>query len=279
MIEDAAVIYRITRAGQKRIFYIDVGTLPPKQADEYVQKVMNNYRTKISYDTNNGTVRGTPHQVSMLEDYFLPRRDGSRGTEIGTLEGGTQIGQMDELLYFQRRLYESLGIPRARLDGDNGAIVLGGVGAEISRDEWKFNKLIGRLRKRFSMLFIELLKRQLILKNITTEEDWENIVSPNLKFIFASDTFMKQQRENDAKMATLAVIDAMEPYVGKYFSREEVQRDVLKRSDEEIEKVNKQIKKEIKAKIIIDPYKVESPDYMVDEPHKSISNQTSINKD
>lgn len=244
MLEDAAVIYRITRAPERRIFYVDVGSLPKKGAEEYMTSLINKYRTKLVYDGNTGKVKGNSHQVSMMEDYWLPRREGGRGTEITTLPAGENLNQIEDLRYFQKKLLESLNVPKSRLENE-ATISIGNRATEINRDEIKFNKFVQRLRRRFNALFIDLLRTQLILKGITTAEDWDDIILPLLQFEYASDTFVKEEQEAQIMEGRLAALDQADPYVGKYFSRRTVMKKILRMDDVEIDLEDAIIKKEV----------------------------------
>lgn len=244
MLEDAAVIYRITRAPERRIFYVDVGSLPKKGAEEYMTSLINKYRTKLVYDGNTGKVKGNSHQVSMMEDYWLPRREGGRGTEITTLPAGENLNQIEDLRYFQKKLLESLNVPKSRLENE-ATISIGNRATEINRDEIKFNKFVQRLRRRFNALFIDLLRTQLILKGITTAEDWDDIILPLLQFEYASDTFVKEEQEAQIMEGRLAALDQADPYVGKYFSRRTVMKKILRMDDTEIDLEDEIIKTEV----------------------------------
>lgn len=268
MLEDAVVVYRITRAPSRRIFYVDVGSLPPKQAEQYVQKIMNTYRNKLTYDPVSGSVKGTAHQVSMLEDYWLPRRDGSRGTQIDTLPDGEANNRLEDLKYFQKKLFKALNVPISRLEPDANIIFGGNGGGEMSRDEWKFSKFISRLRRRFSVLFSELLKRQLILKNITNESDWNELIKEKIRFEFAADGYMKEQSEAEQFHQRMAMVNEAQPFVGVYISKDYVQRKILRMSDEEIEHEAKQIKKEIKLGLISNPVPINAPEVEEAPPTK-----------
>jgi hypothetical protein len=244
MLEDAAVIYRITRAPERRIFYVDVGSLPKKGAEEYMTSLINKYRTKLVYDGKTGQVKGNSHQVSMMEDYWLPRREGGRGTEIDTLPAGENLNQIEDLRYFQKKLLESLNVPKSRLENE-ATISIGNRATEINRDELKFNKFIQRLRRRFNTLFLDLLRTQLILKGITTAEDWDNIILPLIKFNYASDTFVLEEQEAQIMEGRLMALDQADPYVGKYFSKETVMRKILRMQEDEIAAEKARIKAEI----------------------------------
>jgi hypothetical protein len=250
MIEDSLVIYRLSRSSEKRIFYIDIGGLPRNQAEQYMKDVMNRYRNKLIYDQSTGEVKDDRKYMAMMEDYWLPRRDGGKGTEVQTLPGGQNLGELSDLEYFQKKLYKSLGVPSTRLDAGGGFNL--GRSSEILRDELKFTRFVGRLRKRFSQMFIDMLKTQLILKNIVTPEDWEKL-SDHIQFDFLYDNHFSDLKKNEILNDKLAVIAAMEPYLGRYFSVEYVRKTVLGQSDTEMLDIDKQIKKEIKDGILPDP--------------------------
>ncbi len=250
MIEDSLVIYRLSRSSEKRIFYIDIGGLPRNQAEQYMKDVMNRYRNKLIYDQSTGEVKDDRKYMAMMEDYWLPRRDGNRGTEVQTLPGGQNLGELTDLEYFQKKLYKSLGVPSTRLDAGGGFNL--GRSSEILRDELKFTRFVGRLRKRFSQLFIDMLKTQLILKNIVTPEDWDKL-SDHIQFDFLYDNHFADLKKNEILNDKLAVISAMEPYLGRYFSVEYVRKTVLGQTDSEMLEIDGQIKKEIKKGILPDP--------------------------
>jgi len=213
---------------------------------------MNKYKSKMVYDPSSGKVNGNAHQISMNEDFWLPRREGSSGTQIDTLQGGQNLNDIDDILYFQRKLYKSLNVPQSRIEQDD-VVPLGGRGAEVTRDEWKFDKFVRRLRRRFSELFSEIMRRQLILKNITTQEDWDTLVAPFVQFKYASDSYMKAQQEAELLNDRLATLAAIDQYVGKYFSKDFVKRNVLNWTDEDIKDQAKKIKKELAAGEYPDP--------------------------
>lgn len=248
IMEDAMVIYRITRAPERRAFYVDTGSLPKKSAEEYLMGIMNRFKSKISYDATSGKVNTNAHQMTMMEDYWLPRREGGRGTEVSTLPGGQNLNDIDDVMYFMKKLYKSLKVPPSRIESE-GSILLGGRGAEVTRDEWKFDKFVQRLRRRFSGLFTEILGRHLVLKNITTEEDWKTI-KPNLKYIFTSDGYMKEQQELETFANRINILSSVDGFVGRYFSKETIERNVLRRSDVEIQDERKKIKEELKDGLI-----------------------------
>ena len=241
MIEDALVIYRISRAPERRIFYIDVGNLPKIKAEQYLKDVMSRYRNKVVYDGSTGEVKDDRNQMSMLEDFWLPRREGGRGTEITTLPAGANLGEMEDVQYFQEKLYKSLNIPISRLQSDSGFNM--GRSAEITRDEIKFTKFIQRLRKRFSLLFQDLLKTQCVLKGIMTAEDWEDI-KENIIFDFNDDNHFFELKDAELLEARINQLNSVTEYVGTYFSIEWVRKHVLKQTQEDIDMIDKQIEAE-----------------------------------
>ena len=250
MIEDSLVIYRLSRAPERRIFYIDVGNLPKIKAEQYLREVMNRYRNKLVYDANTGEVRDDRKMMSMLEDFWLPRREGGRGTEITTLPGGQNLGELADIEYFQKKLYRALGVPESRLASSSGFNL--GRSSEILRDEIKFTKFVGRMRKRFSGIFHDMLKTQLLLKNIVSMEDWD-VISEHIQYDYVYDNHFSELKENELMNERVATLTALEPYVGRYFSADYIRRNVLKQKDEEIIEIDKQIKKEIKDGVIPDP--------------------------
>ena len=250
MIEDSLVIYRLSRAPERRIFYIDVGNLPKVKAEQYLRDVMMRYRNKLVYDANTGEIRDDKKYMAMLEDFWLPRREGGRGTEISTLPGGQNLGEITDIEYFKKKLYRSLNVPPSRMDGEGGFNL--GRSSEILRDELKFTKFVGRLRKRFSNMFNDMLKTQLILKNIITPEDWE-IMSEHIQYDFLYDNHFSELKESELLNERLGSLQAAEPYIGKYFSQDYVRRKILRQTDEEILEQDRLIKKEIKDGIIPDP--------------------------
>jgi hypothetical protein len=238
MIEDAVVIYRIARAPERRIFYIDVGNLPKVKAEQYLKDVMNRYRNKLVYNASTGEIKDDRQQMSMLEDFWLPRREGGRGTEITTLPGGSNLGEIDDILYFQKKLYRSLNIPISRLETESGFNM--GRGAEITRDEVKFTKFVQKLRKKFNFLFNNILKTQLLLKGVVAEEDWLSI-KENLSYEYMKDGHYAEMRDMDLLRDRLEVLNTIEPYIGQYFSKKYVQKQVFRMSDIEIESMQKEI--------------------------------------
>jgi hypothetical protein len=250
MIEDSLVIYRLSRAPERRIFYIDVGNLPKVKAEQYLRDVMMRYRNKLVYDANTGEIRDDKKFMSMLEDFWLPRREGGRGTEISTLPGGQNLGEITDINYFQEKLYRSLNVPTTRIGGDSGFNL--GRSSEILRDEVKFSKFVARLRKRFSYMFHDMLRTQLILKNIITPEDWE-IMSEHIQYDFLYDNHFAELKDAELLNERLNMVQIAEPYVGKYFSQDYVRRKILRQTDIEIVEQDAIIKKEIKDGIIPDP--------------------------
>ena len=250
MIEDSLVIYRLSRAPERRIFYIDVGNLPKVKAEQYLRDVMMRYRNKLVYDASTGEIRDDRKYMSMLEDFWLPRREGGRGTEITTLPGGQNLGEITDIKYFQEKLYRSLNVPSSRIGGEGGFNL--GRSSEILRDEVKFSKFVGRLRKRFSNMFNDMLKTQLILKNIITPEDWE-IMSEHIQYDFLYDNHFAELKEAELLTERLNMVAQAEPYVGKYFSQDYIRRKVLRQTDEEIIEQDALIEKEIEDGVIPDP--------------------------
>jgi hypothetical protein len=254
MIEDSLVIYRLSRAPERRIFYIDVGNLPKVKAEQYLRDVMSRYRNKLVYDSKNGEVRDDRKFMSMLEDFWLPRREGGRGTEITTLPGGQNLGELSDIEYFQKKLYRSLGVPESRIAADGGFNL--GRSSEILRDELKFTKFVGRLRKRFANMFTDMLKTQLILKNIVSLEDWDKI-SDHIQYDFLYDNQFAELKESELMNERLGTLATIEPYIGKYYSVDYVRRKILRQTDEEIKEIDTQIEKEIKDGIIPDPNSID----------------------
>jgi hypothetical protein len=251
MIEDSLVIYRMSRAPERRIFYIDVGNLPKVKAEQYLKEVMSRYRNKLVYDASTGEVRDDRKFMSMMEDFWLPRREGGRGTEITTLPGGQNLGELSDIEYFQKKLYRSLGVPESRIAGSGDGFNLGR-SSEILRDELKFSKFVGRLRKRFANLFNDMLRTQLILKNIVTPEDW-NRMSDHIQYDFLYDNHFAELKESELLTNRLSTLTSMEAYIGKYFSTEYVRKKILRQTDEEIIEIDAQIDDEIEKGILPNP--------------------------
>ena len=250
MIEDSLVIYRLSRAPERRIFYIDVGNLPKIKAEQYLRDVMMRYRNKLVYDANTGEIRDDKKYMAMLEDFWLPRREGGRGTEISTLPGGQNLGEITDIEYFKKKLYRSLNVPPSRMDGEGGFNL--GRSSEILRDELKFTKFVSRLRKRFSRIFDDMLRTQLILKNIITPEDWETM-SEHIQYDFLYDNHFSELKETELFNERITVAAAAEPYVGRYYSQDYIRRRILRQTDMEIIEQDELMKKEIADGIIPDP--------------------------
>ena len=250
MIEDSLVIYRLSRAPERRIFYIDVGNLPKVKAEQYLRDVMMRYRNKLVYDANTGEIRDDKKYMAMLEDFWLPRREGGRGTEISTLPGGQNLGEITDIEYFKKKLYRSLNVPPSRMDGEGGFNL--GRSSEILRDELKFTKFVGRLRKRFSRMFHDMLKTQLILKNVVTPEDWD-IMSDHIQYDFLYDNHFSELKETELFNERINVAATAEPYIGRYYSQDYVRRKILRQTDVEIKEQDELMAKEIEDGIVPDP--------------------------
>ena len=250
MMEDSLVIYRISRAPERRIFYIDVGNLPRGKSEQYLKDIMARYRNKLVYDANTGELKDDRKHMSMLEDFWLPRREGGRGTEITTLPGGQNLGELADIEYFQKKLYRALGVPESRIAADGGFNL--GRSSEILRDELKFAKFVGRLRKRFSQMFNDMLRTQLILKNIVTPEDWE-VMADHIQYDFLYDNQFAELKESELVQNRLGILATIEPYIGKYFSTEYVRKKILRQTDQEIIEIDMQIEDEIAKGILPDP--------------------------
>ena len=244
MIEDAIVIYRISRAPERRIFYIDVGNLPKVKAEQYLKDVMNRYRNKLVYDASTGEIRDDRNHMSMLEDFWLPRREGGRGTEISTLPGGSNLGEIDDIVYFQRKLYRSLNVPISRLEAENGFSM--GRASEITRDELKFTKFVQRIRKKFVPLFTDLLKTNLLLKGVISPEDWPRM-QEHIQYDFMEDGHFAELKDAELLNDRIQTLDSIQSYIGTFFSKEYVLRKVLNMTDVEIEEMRVQMKKELET--------------------------------
>ena len=241
MIEDSVIIYRISRAPERRVFYVDVGNLPKNKAEQYLRDIMNRYRNKLVYDASTGEIRDDKKHMSMLEDYWMPRREGGRGTEITTLDGGQNLGEMEDVEYFKKRLYQALHVPISRLESDNGFNM--GRSAEISRDEVKFFKFIERLRNKFSELFLNMLKTQLVLKGVMSKEQFEDI-HQDIIFDYNKDNYFSELKEVDIMKERLEMMREVGEYIGQYFSKNYVYKNILRMTDEDIDEMKKEIDKE-----------------------------------
>ena len=251
-LEDCQVIYAMTRSTEKLMFYVDVGNLPTNKAQEYMSTVMARYKNKLSYNSITGEISDNRHLITMTENYFLPRRDSGKGTEISTLPAGQNLGDLkDNIEYFKKKAYNSLNVPGSRQEDAGGTFNIGR-GSEISRDEIKFTKFVGRLRKKFSMLFLDILRTQLLLKNIITEDDWESI-KQDIQIDFIFDNHYAEIAANEMFTDKLNMLAQAEPYIGKYFSVKYIREIILKQSDEEIEEIDLQINSEISIGILPDP--------------------------
>ena len=244
MIEDALVIYRISRAPERRIFYIDVGNLPKIKAEQYLKDVMNRYRNKLVYDASTGEIRDDRNHMSMLEDFWLPRREGGRGTEITTLPGGSNLGEIDDIVYFQRKLYRSLNVPISRLEAEQGFSL--GRTTEITRDELKFTKFVQRIRKKFTPLFTDLLKTNLLLKGVISAEDWP-MMQEHIQYDFLEDGHFAELKEAELLNDRIQTLDSIQSYIGTFFSKEYVLKRVLNMNDADIAEMRDQITKELNS--------------------------------
>ena len=260
MIEDSLVIYRLSRAPERRIFYIDVGNLPKVKAEQYLRDVMSRYRNKLVYDANTGEMRDDKKHMSMLEDFWLPRREGGRGTEITTLPGGQNLGELKDVEYFKKKLYNSLNLPPSRLTDDNKGFNLGKT-TEVLRDELKFTKFIGRLRKRFSEMFHDMLKTQLILKGVIAPEDWEDM-KEHIQYDFLFDNHFNELKNIEMFNQRIATVTQMDPFVGKYFSVAHVRKEVLGQTNRDMRELDKEMQQEIDAGIVMSPQDVNTFDTM-----------------
>jgi len=241
MVEDATVIYRLSRAPERRVFYVDVGNMPTIKAEQYLKDIMTKYRNKLVYDSSTGEIKDDRKHLSMLEDFWLPRREGSKGTEITTLPGGANLGELEDVKYFEKKLYKSLGVPMSRLEAQQGFSL--GRSTEVTRDELKFSKFVGRLRNKFSTLFDDLLRVQLILKKVCTEEEWNNF-KEDIWYDFKKDNNFTELKEAELMTNRITLLQFVDPYVGRYYSKEWVRKNVLQQSDEDIMEIDEQISKE-----------------------------------
>jgi hypothetical protein len=249
MVEDATVIYRLSRAPERRVFYIDVGNMPTIKAEQYLRDVMAKYRNKLVYDSSTGEIKDDRKHLSMLEDFWLPRREGGKGTEITTLPGGMNLGELEDVKYFEKKLYKALGVPISRLEQSQGFSL--GRSTEITRDELKFTKFVNRLRNKFSTLFDELLRLQLVLKKICTEEEWKEF-KENIWYDFKKDNNFTELKEAELLQNRITTLQLVDPYVGRYYSMAWVRKNVLQMDDDEIEEIMQQIEEEKAANTPVD---------------------------
>ena len=242
MVEDATVIYRLSRAPERRVFYVDVGNMPTVKAEQYLRDIMVKYRNKLVYDSSTGEIKDDRKHLSMLEDFWLPRREGSKGTEITTLPGGMNLGELQDVKYFEQKLYKALGVPMGRLDNQQGFSL--GKSSEITREELKFSKFVQRLRNKFSTLFDDLLRIQLVLKKVCTEEEWKNF-KEEIWYDYQKDNNFTELKEAELITNRILLLQYVDPFVGRYYSKEWVRKNILKQSDDDIEEIDEQISKEI----------------------------------
>jgi hypothetical protein len=253
MMEDATVIYRLSRAPERRIFYIDVGNMPTIKADQYLRDIMVRYRNKLVYDSTTGEIRDDRKHLSMLEDFWLPRREGGKGTEITTLPGGQNLGELEDVKYFEKKLYKSLGVPASRLESQQGFSL--GRSTEITRDELKFNKFVTRLRNKFSTLFDDIMRVQLVLKKVCTEEEWKTF-KEKIWYDYKKDNNFTELKETELLNNRIATLQLLDPYVGRYYSREWARKNVLQQTEKDIQEIDEQIASEqqqAKANVPVDP--------------------------
>jgi hypothetical protein len=244
-LEDSVVIYRIARAPERRIFYVDVGNLPKAKAEQYVRDIMNRYRNKIIYDPSTGQIRDDRNFQSMLEDFWMPRREGARGTEVDTLSSGSNLGEMTDVEYFQKKLWQALNVPLTRMLPETGFNM--GRATEITRDEVKFYKFIDRLRNRFSILFLNLLRTQLLLKGIISEDDWQTI-NQDIAFTYNRDSYFDELKETEILKDRMDILATVDPFVGRYFSEEYIRKYLLKQDDQDIIRMNIEMNNEAQLK-------------------------------
>lgn len=260
-LEDATVIYRISRAPERRVFYIDVGNLPKMKAEQYLKDVMTRFKNKLVYDASTGEIRDDRKFMTMLEDFWLPRREGGRGTEITTLPAGQNLGEIEDVRYFQKKLFKALNVPFARMENEGGQFLMGRA-AEITRDEIKFQKFIDRLRLKFSALFLRALEKQLLLKGIVTPDDW-TLIQQKIKFDYARDNYYSELKEAEIINNRASTLQSVEPYIGRFYSNKWVQQNVLRMTDEEMQEEREQIIAE-QSDPIFSPPMQEDPNTMGD---------------
>jgi hypothetical protein len=243
MVEDAVVIYRLSRAPERRVFYIDVGNLPKGKAEQYLRDVMIKYKNKVVYDASTGEIRDDRKHMSMLEDFWLPRREGGKGTEITTLPAGQNLGELEDVKYFRQKLLQSLNVPISRLEPQQGGMIGLGRTTEVTRDEVKFNKFIIRLRNKFSQIFDFALEKQCVLKGICTREEWDKF-KEDIYFDYVKDNNFTELRDAELLQSRIQTLTTVDPYVGRYYSAQWVRRNILQQTQEEITEIDKQIKQE-----------------------------------
>jgi hypothetical protein len=238
-LEDATVIYRLSRAPERRVWYIDVGQLPKMKAEQYVRDIMVKHKNKLVYDSATGEIKDDRRFMTMLEDYWLPRREGGRGTQVDTLKGGENLGKMEDVEHFQKKLWEALNVPVSRLEPDN-ALIIGGRPLQITREELKFHMFIDRLKQRFAILFTDLLEKQLVLKKIFSIEEFQ-VFRDDLEYEFAENSYFAELKEQEILMQRMSVLQLMEPYIGRYYSNEYIRKEILKQDDGDMEKIDEEI--------------------------------------
>jgi len=248
MLEDATVIYRLSRAPERRIFYIDVGNMPTIKAEQYLKNIMTNYRNKLVYDANTGEIKDDRRHLSMLEDFWLPRREGGRGTEISTLPGGQNLGEIEDVKFFEKKLYKSLGVPVTRLEPQEGFSL--GRTAEVTRDELKFARFVQRLRQKFTGLFDEILKIQLVLKRVCTEKEWKHF-REQIWYDFKKDNNINELKEAELLSNRIVTLQLVDPYVGRYYSKEWVRKNVLHQTELNIKEIDEQIAQELPNDVLM----------------------------
>jgi len=240
LIEDSAVIYRITRAPERRVFYVDVGKLPKKKAEAYLQKLINKFKNKISYDSSTGKVNQNKKSMTLLEDFYIPRSSDQKGTQIETLQNGNLIDKVEDINYFKKKLNKSLGVPTSRLDTDDNPVVNLGQSGEITREELKFSRFCNKLQKKFSVILLDPLKKQLLLKNIITIQDWKDN-RQLINLLWEKDSYFEELKDSEILTGQVELADSMEQYIGKYFSHDTIRKQIFKQSDEDIKSEDKQI--------------------------------------